>query len=239
MLGGKTSPSPSEQDNSLWPCLLVAVCKAILCRPVTFLHLIHRFSLSALIFQAPWSTAQAQAIAQGPKVYPLGARLGRARPLLQCRYAIWTGLRSALLRRCGLRRELCCCRSSRRISDSYFLLEMLGSAAPQIFRIKRSRFIPLDAGMDLSSLFPFLPFLAGDFVQEKSDSVVLGQCLAMLARCWAEDNRLSHSIFPLQKCIPAISFIKTRVKYAVQRGPKVFWVSDCIPQGIRVSLVWY
>lgn len=96
-------------------------------------------------FQAPWSTAQAQAIAQGPKVYPLGARLGRARPLLQCRYAIWTGLRSALLRRCGLRRELCCCRSSRRISDSYFLLEMLGSAAPQIFRIKRSRFIPLPA----------------------------------------------------------------------------------------------
>lgn len=145
MLGGKTSPSPSEQDNSLWPCLLVAVCKAILCRPVTFLHLIHRFSLSALIFQAPWSTAQAQAIAQGPKVYPLGARLGRARPLLQCRYAIWTGLRSALLRRCGLRRELCCCRSSRRISDSYFLLEMLGSAAPKIFRIKRSRFIPLPA----------------------------------------------------------------------------------------------
>lgn len=72
---------------------------------------------------------------------------GRTRPwpTLQCRYTIWVGLRSALLRRCGLRRELCCCRSSRRISDSYFLLEMLGSAAPRTIRIKPSRFFPLPA----------------------------------------------------------------------------------------------
>lgn len=77
----------------------------------------------------------------------VGPALGRtrARPVLQCRCTIWTGLRSALLRRCALRRELCCCRSSRRISDSYFLLEMLGSAAPQTIRIKHSGFFPLPA----------------------------------------------------------------------------------------------
>lgn len=46
---------------------------------------------------------------------------------------------------CGLWRELCCCRSSRRISDSYFLLEMLGSAAPRTIRVKQSRFFPLPA----------------------------------------------------------------------------------------------
>lgn len=145
MVDGKTSPSPFEQDKSPWPAPLVALCKAILYRPVMFLHDIHRFSLSALVFKLLGQLLKHKQLLRAKRVSSESPLLGRTRPVLQCRDTIWTGLRSALLRRCGLSRELCCCRSSRRISDSYFLLEMLGSAAPQTSRIKHSRFFPLPA----------------------------------------------------------------------------------------------
>lgn len=141
-------------------------------------------------------------------------------------------------------RELCCCRSSRRISDSYFLLEMLGSAAPQTIRVKQSRFFPLPARFGCRGGLVFtlsLPAFSGwrlyvGKVHQCCSRIVL----AMLSRYWAEDDRLCHTpTLPTQKCILAVSLIKTHIKYATQQGLEVFGHQAAFHWGTGVSLVWY
>lgn len=152
---------------------------------------------------------------------------------------------------CGLQRELCCCRSSRRISDSYFLLEMLGSAASQTIRVKQSRFFPLLAHFGCWGGLVFtlsLPAFSGwRLCVRKVHQCCSRIVLAMLSRYWAEDDRLCHiPSLPTQKCILALSLIKSHIKYAMQQGLEVFghqvspgdWSLPCLVQALSMSPGW-